>query len=102
MPTDPNATSAQPFTLYGRPVSVTIVRARHTGARAARIEGHGGLRYVPVDLLPYATGRDEWMREILVRCSACRRPVRAGAMTSDLCPTCSEEAEEENRRQDEG
>lgn len=68
--------------------------------RAAVIDPQGARRIVPVDLLPLAAGSDAWMREIRVKCVDCRKPVRAGDMECQLCPTCYEKAEQENEAQD--
>jgi hypothetical protein len=57
---------------------------------------------VPVELLSLTAGRDAWMKNILVRCSVCRVPTKAGEMECNMCEGCYEEAGEENARLDRG
>jgi hypothetical protein len=82
--------------------TVTILKSQLAG-RAAKVTAPGHpTRYVPVEMLSLAAGRDAWMREVLVRCSDCKTVVKAGEMDCEMCNDCYEKAGEENRLQDEG
>ncbi len=77
--------------------TVRIFRAKG-GTRFAEVMRRSGLTYhVPAELLPLAAGKDAWMRDIRLRCSGCGQSHRAGDLECGLyCPTCDEEAEQEN------
>lgn len=96
--TNPNPTSNQQ--IQGR--VVTILRTK-TGMRVAHVTEHGVDSIIPVELLPLCSGKDAWMREIRVKCAACRKVIVAREMEcGELCQECFEAAGEENARLDAG
>ncbi len=72
-------------------------KATRPGQRYARIDG---AQIVPVEICGLAAGRDAWMRQIRVICLDCRQTEEIGRMTCELCPTCTDKAEQENAEQD--
>lgn len=78
---------------------VLIVKNAH-GERAAKIVENGQAYYVPVEILNIVTGKDAWMKDILVRCADCKVRVKARDMECEMCSSCYEKAGEENARLD--
>lgn len=83
--------------------TVSIMVGRANGQRYGEIKPDGGRAYhVPVEMLGLAAGKDAWMRDILVKCTHCRTPAKAGEMECDMCQACYEVAGEENAKLDAG
>jgi len=96
-----NTTTAANQTTAGQTFgarTVSIVR-NSKGQRAAKITTTFNTRFVPVELLGLATGRDAWMRDIMVRCS-CGAVSKAGEMEGEYCAACYDKAGEENAAAD--
>lgn len=82
---------------------VTIIKAKHTNARAFRILPlSGAAYYVPLEIAALCVGKDAWMKDLTVHCSDCKGLVHVGDLECDLCPECYDAAGEANRISDEG
>lgn len=85
------------------PAFTVSIMVSKKGQRFAQIEPTGGRPYhVPTEMLGLAAGKDAWMRAILVKCTVCRTPAKAGDMECEMCPDCYDAAGEENARLDAG
>lgn len=101
-----NATTIQPNPtanqIFGKHVA-TIVKGS-TGVRGVKIIGgrFGRSGFVmPLDMVPLlADKKDQWIKDVLVRCGDCREIVKAGTLDCDMCPDCYEKAGEENAAAD--
>lgn len=77
--------------------SVYIVKNAN-GRRAAKVTQNGNVRFVPVELLAMAAGKDTWMREIKFKCSECRQYFMAKEMECELCEACLAKIDAENEK----
>ena len=79
---------ATPVQTFGE-FTVTI-RRNASGMRAARIDckGHSD-RYIPLELLALAAGKDAWMKKIQFKCKSCLALIAADSTDGgEYCQEC--------------
>lgn len=90
------ANTPKPPQVFGR-YTARVVKSISTGERFIKTNAHA--HPIPLDIARLAAGPDAWLRQVIVKCSYCdnRQPV-GETECGTCCPSCYEEAEQENAR----
>jgi hypothetical protein len=100
---------SQTFTLYENGTMAAKVVKNADGLRSIAFARTNGVKLshhpmlVPLEMVPLLVNkRDQWMKGVLCKCSACKAMTPAGELDCGMCEDCYDQAGEENRIADGG